>query len=149
MTDTPDLSVVVPTYRQSDVIGDQVSDVLRVLDDLDLCYEVLVVVDGDGDGSTTALERVHHDRLRVAVQDQNTGKGSAVRRGLLTVDGHARAFLDGGGDIPSKCLVDAYRIFVDSGADVVVGSKLHPDQCIPVAPAIYSWDMPTHALVFG
>ena len=141
MTDTPDLSVVVPTYRQSDVIGDQVSDVLRVLDDLDLCYEVLVVVDGDGDGSTTALERVHHDRLRVAVQDQNTGKGSAVRRGLLTVDGHARAFLDGGGDIPSKCLVDAYRIFVDSGADVVVGSKLHPDSVVeyPLLRRIYSW----------
>lgn len=141
MTVRPDLSVVIPTYRQSDIIGNQVSEVLRALDRLECSFDVLVVVDGDGDGSSTALARVNHERLRVAVQDQNTGKGSAVRRGLLSVDGRARAFLDGGGDIPPQCLVDAYRIFVDSGADVVVGSKLHPDSVVeyPLLRRIYSW----------
>lgn len=141
MTDPPDLSVVIPTYRQSDVIGDQVSDVLRVLDDLDLRYEVLVVVDGDDDGSSIAVGKVKHRRLRVAVQERNTGKGSAVRRGLLAVHGSARAFIDGGGDIPPKCLVQAYRLFVATGADVVVGSKLHPESAVdyPLVRRIYSW----------
>jgi len=141
VTVRPDLSVVIPTYRQSDVIGDQVSEVLRALDRLECSFDVLVVVDGDGDGSATALAKVNHERLRIAVQARNTGKGSAVRRGLLNVDGRARAFLDGGGDIPPQCLVDAYRIFVDSGADVVVGSKLHPDSVVeyPLLRRIYSW----------
>jgi len=141
VTDPPDLSVVIPTYRQSEIIADQVSDVLRVLDDLDLRYEVLVVVDGDGDGSSTALSKILHKRLRVVVQERNTGKGSAVRRGLLAVDGSARAFLDGGGDIPPRCLVQAYRLFVATGADVVVGSKLHPESVVdyPLVRRIYSW----------
>lgn len=141
VSERPDLSVIIPTYRQSDIIGDQVIDVLQALDQLECDYDVLVVVDGDADGSATALSRVKHRRLRVAVQERNTGKGSTVRRGLLAVDGRARAFLDGGGDIPPQCLVDAYRIFVASGADVVVGSKLHPESVVeyPVLRRIYSW----------
>ena len=140
-TQRPELSVVIPTYRQSDIIGDQVRDVLRALDQLECAYDVLVVVDGDGDGSANALSRVKHRCLRVTVQERNTGKGSAVRRGLLGVNGQARAFLDGGGDIPPVCLIDAYRTYVESDADVVVGSKLHPESVVdyPIVRRIYSW----------
>jgi len=123
--EVPDLSVVIPTYRQSEVIGRQVSEVLRALDDLGCEYEVLVVVDGDEDCTAAALATIAHERLRVAVQERNSGKGEAVRRGLLAVGGRARAFLDGGGDIPPRCLVEAYRLHLASGSDIVVGSKLH------------------------
>ena len=137
----PDLSVVIPTYRQSGVIGRQVGEVLRELDGLGCDYEVLVVVDGDEDGTSDALATIEHERLRVAVQERNSGKGEAVRRGLLAVGGRARAFLDGGGDIPPQCLVDAYRLHVESGADIVVGSKLHAQSVVeyPLARRIYSW----------
>ncbi len=137
----PDLSVVIPTYRQSGVIGHQVSEVLRALDGLGCDYEVLVVVDGDEDGTSDALARIEHERLRVAVHERNSGKGEAVRRGLLAVAGRSRAFLDGGGDIPPQCLVDAYRLHVTSRADIVVGSKLHAQSVVeyPLARRIYSW----------
>ena len=137
----PDLSVVIPTYRQSDVIGCQVGEVLRALDGLGCDYEVLVVVDGDEDGTSDALATIEHERLRVAVQERNSGKGEAVRRGLLAAAGRARAFLDGGGDIPPQCLLDAYRLHVASEADIVVGSKLHARSAVeyPLARRIYSW----------
>jgi len=137
----PDLSVVIPTYRQSEVIGRQVSEVLRALDDLGCEYEVLVVVDGDEDCTAAALATIAHERLRVAVQERNSGKGEAVRRGLLAVGGRARAFLDGGGDIPPRCLVEAYRLHLASGSDIVVGSKLHARSVVeyPLARRIYSW----------
>ena len=137
----PDLSVVIPTYRQSGVIGHQVSEVLRALDGLGCDYDVLVVVDGDEDRTSAALAKIEHERLRVSVQERNSGKGEAVRRGLLTVAGRARAFLDGGGDIPPQCLVDAYRIHLKSEADIVVGSKLHAQSVVeyPLPRRIYSW----------
>lgn len=137
----PDLSVVIPTYRQSDVIGHQVGEVLRALDGLGCDYEVLVVVDGDEDGTSDVLAKIEHERLRVAVQERNSGKGEAVRRGLLAAAGRARAFLDGGGDIPAQCLLDAYRLHVASAADIVVGSKLHAQSVVEYPPArrIYSW----------
>lgn len=148
----PDLSVVIPTYRQSDVIGHQVGEVLRALDDLACDYDVLVVVDGDEDCTSDALATIEHERLNVAVQERNSGKGEAVRRGLLAVAGRARAFLDGGGDIPPQCLVDAYRLHLESGADIVVGSKLHAESVVdyPLPRRIYSWGYRqlTH-LLFG
>lgn len=137
----PELSVVIPTYRQASVIGSQVKDVLATLDRLDCEYEVLVVVDGDIDNSAATLETIEHERLRIAVLEENAGKGNAVRRGLLAVAGRCRAFLDGGGDIPPQCLIDAYQHYVASNADIVVGSKLHPDSIVeyPLVRRIYSW----------
>ncbi len=136
-----DLSVVIPTYRQSEVIGPQIRQVLQALDRLDCNYEVLVVVDGDEDGASTALAAISHARLRVTVNDRNAGKGSVVRQGLLAAHGRARAFLDGGGDIPPQCLIDAYALYAASNADIVVGSKLHPQSVVeyPLLRRIYSW----------
>ena len=105
----PELSVVIPTYRQASVIGSQVKDVLATLDRLDCEYEVLVVVDGDIDNSAATLETIEHERLRIAVLEENAGKGNAVRRGLLAVAGRCSAFLDGGGDIRPQCLLDEYQ----------------------------------------
>ena len=81
----PDLSLVIPTYRQADVIGAQVTNVLNELDSLDLRYEVLVVVDGDDDRTSAEISNLKHDRLRVVVLEHNIGKGNAVRRGLLSL----------------------------------------------------------------
>ena len=69
----PELSVVIPTYRQASVIGSQVKDVLATLDRLDCEYEVLVVVDGDIDNSAATLETIEHERLRIAVLEKNAG----------------------------------------------------------------------------
>ena len=137
----PDLSLVIPTYRQADVINAQVIDVLNELESLDLRFEVLVVVDGDDDGTSAELSNLRHDCLRVVVLEHNVGKGNAVRRGLLSLGGRARAFLDAGGDIPAVCLRDAYEIFRTHKADVVVASKLHPDSLVdyPWVRRIYSW----------
>ena len=137
----PDLSLVIPTYRQADVIRTQVTDVLAELDRVELRYEVLVVVDGDDDRTATELSTLEHEHLRVVVLARNGGKGNAVRRGLLSLGGRARAFLDGGGDIPARCLLDGYDVFRRSKADIVVGSKLHTNSVVEYPPLrrVYSW----------
>ena len=136
----PDLSIVVPTYRQVEVIGPQVAEILAALDDMALNYEVLVVIDGD-DGSAHELSQLGHDRLQVRVLDTNLGKGNAVRYGLLNVSGICRGFIDGGGDIHVRYFLQAYKQFVAAAADVVVASKLHPDSEVdyPLMRRSYSW----------
>ena len=139
--DLPELSVVIPTYRQSAVIKSQLERILCALDATTYNYDVLVVIDGDTDGTSRALTTITHNRLRISVLDQNHGKGNAVRRGLLAVGGHCRAFLDGGGDIPPECLVGAYEQYRATRSDIVVGSKLHPESVVdyPILRRIYSW----------
>ena len=137
----PDLSLVIPTYRQADRIRDQVDAVLKALDELDARGEVLVVIDGDEDGSAERLSDIDDRRLRIAVLDQNGGKGNAVRRGLLSVGGRMRGFLDGGGDIPARSFLDACHEWERTSADIVVASKLHPrsDVDYPMTRRVYSW----------
>jgi len=132
---------VIPTYRQARIIGAQVGQILEALDRLNTRYEVCVVVDGDDDGTAATLQSIVHPALRVVALAANTGKGNAVRRGLLASSGRARGFIDGGGDIPSHCLIDAYRAFTKTNADIVVGSKLHPQSVVeyPLMRRAYSW----------
>ena len=116
-------------------------EILRALDRLSISFEVLVVVDGDDDGTASRLGALEHEGLRVAVLDRNVGKGNAVSRGLLAVGGRTRGFLDGGGDIPPHCLLLAYKDYQRSGADIMVGSKLHPGSTVdyPWTRKVYSW----------
>ena len=137
----PDFCLVIPTYRQAGVIRSQVSEILQALGRLGIRHEVTVVVDGDDDGTATALADLDPDHLRVVVLYENVGKGNAVRRGLLAAPGRMRGFLDGGGDIPAHCLLQAYEEYQRTGADIVVGSKLHPESVVeyPLLRRIYSW----------
>ena len=136
----PALSIVIPTYRQVEVIGPQVAEILASLDELDFSYEVLVVVDGD-DGSAKELGQLRHKHLRVSVLESNEGKGNAVRYGLLKVSGVCRGFIDGGGDIHINDFLKAYEQFVGEAADIVVASKLHRDSEVnyPLLRRMYSW----------
>jgi len=136
----PDLSIIVPTYRQADVIGPQVTEILECLDGTSLNYEVLVVIDGD-DGSAHKLSQIGHDHLKIRVLDANTGKGNAVRYGLLNASGTCRGFIDGGGDIHIRYFLDAYEVFFSKAADVVVASKLHRASEVeyPLLRRVYSW----------
>lgn len=137
----PNFSLVIPTYRQAGVIRSQVTKVLSALDELGIRYEVIVVVDGDHDGTKAQLATIEHRSLRVAVIERNRGKGSAVRRGLLAASSPTRGFLDGGGDIGARWLIRAYEESRRTGADIVVASKLHPQSVVeyPLLRRLYSW----------
>ncbi len=120
------LSVVVPAFRESDRIAETIrtirSDLSVVAADGGL--EVVVVDDGSDDGTGAAAERAGADR--VVVLDHNSGKGAAVRAGVLAADGRAVAFIDA--DLaysPSQLVRFLERI--EDGWDVAVGSRQHTD----------------------
>jgi len=118
------LSVVIPAYREPR-IGHTVRQLTAALEPVatDGGLEVVVVDDGSGDDTAQRARAAGADR--VVVLPTNRGKGAAVRAGMLAATGRTIAFTDA--DLaysPDQLLGLLLR--VESGWDVVVGSRHHP-----------------------
>src|SRR5437763_14002834 len=89
-----DLSVVVPAYREGEHIYDNLRQLLGELDHLGCQYEVVVVSDGNTDGTAAEARRVGSDRVRVLDYDVNMGKGFALAHGVRRCKGELVTFID-------------------------------------------------------
>lgn len=88
---TPEVTVVVPTYGRAAAIGPTLAGALGQ-EDIEL--EVVVVDDCSPDGTAERLAKVSDHRLRVLRQDVNGGVGAARNRGIAEARGEWIAFLD-------------------------------------------------------
>jgi len=116
MTESPpSVTVLVAAYNEAPVIGNVVRDALRAVPG----GEVLVVDDGSTDGTAGVATDAG---ARVIELSANSGKGLAVRKGLIEAHGQVIVLIDGDGqddatEIPR--LLEALRPDVD----LVVGSR--------------------------
>lgn len=146
------LSLVVPCYNQEKTITRDIRKLIRTLDDLNLPYEIIVVVDGSLDNTYKNIKTVKSNKLTVYSYEKNQGKGYAVKYGMLKAKGEVIGFIDAGMDIAPEGIAMLLNHMDWYEADVIVGSKLHPVSRVnyPVSRWILSWGYRTftHAL-FG
>ncbi len=121
---SPRLSVVVPAFQEHDRIASTVAALRDALGALDGGVEIVVVDDGSSDG--TADEARAAGAAQVIVLPVNRGKGAAVRTGMAAARGRTVAFTDADLSYAPSQLVDLLE-HVESGYDVVVGSRAHAD----------------------
>lgn len=124
----PLVSVVIPAFNEAALVERCVSETVATLTGLGFRHEVIVVDDGSGDG-TAELARACADRfpnVRVIGHQVNLGKGSALIRGGLAAIGDLVLFLDADLEVHPRQLRLLWSEMEETGADVVIGSKLHP-----------------------
>lgn len=122
------LSVIIPTYKQAKTIVGDVRGIQKVLEQIHYNYEIIVVVDGiTGDTTYNKIKVLKSKKILVLGYEHNHGKGYAVRYGMARAKGHIIAFIDSGGDLNPTGISLMLNIMEWNGADIVVGSKLHPD----------------------
>ncbi len=121
------LSVIIPAYNEERVIVKTIQATREALAGLD--YEIVVVDDGSADATARLVEQEARSEPRVvAVRlDANRGKGYALRAGFDHTCGGRVAFLDADLDLHPRLLCDLMAVMDQTQADVVIGSKLHPD----------------------
>lgn len=135
------ISVVVPAYKQEKTIVGDVKEIEAELQKLKLDYELIVVVDGDVDKTQALLSRLKNNKMQVITYPHNQGKGFAIKQGMAKAKGDIIGFLDAGGDIDLSVIPMALDYMEFENADIVIGSKLHPDSIVSYPPIriILSW----------
>lgn len=143
----PSLCVIVPAFNEAACIQDAIRQITSVLsvarDDAPFQFASLVVVDdGSADGTAALAEQMAQADPRVCVVSYhpNRGKGGAILEGIRHAEGDLVAFLDADMDIHPRYIFTLREVMRQTGADVVVGSKQHPDSNIvfPLHRKIYS-----------
>ena len=120
------MSIIIPVYLQERTIQRNLRLIEAELSQLTVPYEVIVVIDGDEDGSKEEAKRVRSKNVSVVGYATNHGKGYAVRYGMAKSHGSIIGFLDAGGDIRAEGLSMMLEHFRWYNADIIVGSKRHP-----------------------
>jgi glycosyltransferase involved in cell wall biosynthesis len=122
-----DLSLILPVYNGEAFIDKNLASLKVILDEHGLDYEIVVVSDGSKDSTPEKMQAVNGDRIKHIHYHDNMGKGYAIKHGFSQCRGKLVGFIDSDFDIYPKCIIKAYEKITDEGADVVVGSKLHPE----------------------
>ncbi|MDQ8043150.1 MAG: glycosyltransferase family 2 protein [Solirubrobacteraceae bacterium] len=143
----PLLSLITPVYRGERFIESSIRTILIELDTLAPVagdrppFELIVVVDGELDSSTSIAESIDDDRVKVISYPHNQGKGFALCAGMAQAGGALVGWLDSDLDIHPRVIVDASRKILDSEMDAAVGSKRHRDSQVdyPLLRRVYSW----------
>src|SRR4051794_301452 len=92
------LSVVMPVYREAQLLRENVVEVCRCLDAhaAEFAYEVILVNDGSPDSSLDIIESLHQqmpDRIGVVNFARNFGQVPAIFAGLAACSGDCAAVI--------------------------------------------------------
>jgi glycosyltransferase involved in cell wall biosynthesis len=148
------LSLIVPAYKQEKTIAKDLQNLSSVLAKLPLKYEIIVVEDGQEDKTFEVLKNLKPKTKNIKVfgYKKNIGKGFAIKYGVEKAKGDVIGFIDAGMDIDPTEISIALDIMEWNKADIVIGSKLHPESKVkyPIQRKILSWGYRTLThILFG
>lgn len=125
----PHLSVIIPAFNEESRLPHYLERVIRYLDDRGEGYEVIVVDDGSRDATSRVVASLagNNPRLSLIRLSENSGKGHAVKTGMLAARGRLRLFADADGATPIEEL-ERLRGAIEGGADVAIASRALKDK---------------------
>jgi len=120
---SPELTVILPTRNEAEVIRDVIGDVQNVLEGV-VAYEILVVDDDSTDGTPEVVQALMSQSagLRMINRLRCDGLAGALREGVRNAKGSVVVWMDADGSMGAQTIVamlEAKR----AGNDVVVGSR--------------------------
>lgn len=114
------LSFIIPAYNEESRLGRSLANAIQYFADQSYTAEIIVVDDGSRDGTVDIARSF--SSVRVIEQPHNSGKGAAVRRGMLEAQGAFRIFSDADFSTPVHETAKVLSV-LERGADVCIGSR--------------------------
>jgi len=118
------LSVVIPAHNEVESIGETIEATVHELERAEIDYEVLVIDDASGDGTSDAVRRLtaRYPNVRCHRSHLPPGFGHAVRAGLELYTGDAVAIMMADMSDSPRDLVLYYRV-LEQGYDCAFGTR--------------------------
>jgi len=127
------ISVIIPAYNESDNISNTIEETIKVFEEIGNKYEIIIVDDGSDDDTFLMAKEAGSNNSHVKVircGDTNMGKGFAIKSGFEHVNGDLVVFMDADLDLPPEQIGILFKHLKEKEADVVIGSKRHPDSVV-------------------
>ena len=130
------LSVVMPAYNEEAHIKDNLLETSKILSSFLHRYEIIAVNDGSSDSTwQLIMEASDADpHITATGYNDNHGKGFAITTGIKAARGRYIAFLDSDLELSPALLKKFMKQMKDDDADIVIGSKLHPESKLDYPP---------------
>lgn len=122
-----DVALVIPCYNPGPSVVETVKAAHLHLTELGIRASIIVVCDGSTDGSADLIDLLDLPSLSQIRHPRNLGKGAALRTGFEHAHAEFIAFIDADGDLSPALLGSLLSAQQSFNADIVFGSKLHPD----------------------
>jgi len=123
------LSVIIPAYNESDKIIHSLKESLKVFNNFKMPFELIVVNDGSKDNTASLVRKFikTHKKIRLVSYKKNKGKGHALKYAFKDARMNLVTFVDADLELHPQQLKNFIKIMNETNADVVVGSKRHPE----------------------
>jgi polyisoprenyl-phosphate glycosyltransferase len=133
-----ELSIVIPLLNEKDNIPVLYQELLLVLKDLNLTFEIIFVDDGSNDNSWEIINTLHKsdDRVKGISFSKNFGHQSALRAGLTFAEGDCIISMDADMQHPPALIVEMIEKW-QGGFDIVYTQR-EKDKNLPFFKAVTS-----------
>src|SRR5690242_14066574 len=119
------ISVISPTYNESENVGLLISELEKILDGLD--YEILISDDDSPDLTWSRVQEIGHfnPRVRALRRTSNRGLGASVVDGFALATGDVVACIDADLQHDPALLPRMFKQLTN-GSDLVVATRYMP-----------------------
>ncbi len=124
------LSILMPMYNEEIYAAANILETDEYFKNLNISYEIIVVDDGSVDLTYNKVISVKKEHIRIYKLSINQGKGQALKEAFKQSSGDLIMFLDGDLDIKPEQFQILFEIMKKENADVVIGSKRHPQSIL-------------------
>lgn len=120
------ISIVVPCYNEEESLGLLYRELIRVIKELKLDYEILFVDDGSSDNTLNVIKDLFKKdkKVRFISFSRNFGKEAALFAGLENVEGDYIAIMDADMQDPPSLLKEMIK-GLNEGYDVVASRRVN------------------------
>jgi len=124
------LSIVMPAYNEENRIVFNIEETIRTVSNFGCPWELIVIDDCSTDNTYKILQQLslkYPQQLIVKKIPMNLGKGRVLKKALHYVSGDYTVFIDADLDLHPFQIQTLFDIMRIDNADIVIGSKLHPN----------------------
>lgn len=125
MTESPELSIVLPCYNESEAVDSFFKKIVPILDGLALSYEIVCVNDGSRDDTLNKLIEIKKTvpQLKIVDFSKNFGKDAAMSAGLDFATGKCVIPMDCDLQDPPELIPEMVKIWKSKNVDVVLAKR--------------------------